>query len=103
MNAAQKNGVRRRLERAHKDVVIDLCLRLMEANNSLTRQLAHYLIRRPCAVKKDTTSRADETSPHRAFDAPGDPARDARPPCRDEPHSSGASPWGPLSCRMAAP
>ena len=47
MNSGQKAVVRRRLERAHKDVVVDLCLRLMEANSALTRQLAHYFIRHP--------------------------------------------------------
>jgi hypothetical protein len=47
MNSTQRLIVRRRLERAHKDVVVDLCLRLMEANSALTRQLAHYFIRHP--------------------------------------------------------
>ena len=47
MNGTQRLIVRRRLERAHKDVVVDLCLRLMEANSALTRQLAHYFMRHP--------------------------------------------------------
>ena len=47
MDKFQRLMMRRRLERAHKDVVIDLCLRLMEVNTSLTRQLARELIGRP--------------------------------------------------------
>lgn len=76
MNSTQRLIVRRRLERAHKDVVVDLCLRLMEANSALTRQLAHYFIRHPSrraqgtadgggdALSSDATNAGREGAPN---------------------------------------
>jgi len=80
MNSVQKVIIRRRLERAHKDVVIDLCLRLMEANGSLTRQLAHELVRHPSYIGKSVAKGGDGSSENGALPAPCD-ADEANAPC----------------------
>ena len=80
MNSVQKVIVRRRLERAHKDVVIDLCLRLMEANGSLTRQLAHELVRRPSYIGNRVAKGGDGSSEDCALPARSD-ADEANTPC----------------------
>jgi hypothetical protein len=61
MNEVQRLNIRRRLERAHKEVVIDLCLRLMESNDALTRRLASRYLRRragPCAPQENAVERS---------------------------------------------
>ena len=80
MNSVQRIIVRRRLERAHKDVVIDLCLRLMEANGSLTRQLAHELVRHPSCMGTHIAKGGDGASENGVLAAPREPD-EANTPC----------------------